>query len=89
MPRSVGMVVIVARKENRRLAGLTPVEVAPVYHSTDSYAKHRLSLDRFWAKQHPACLQAVSSTPRGDSHTAVPGKRGPTLSLGVCLQTYG
>ncbi|CAJ1338701.1 unnamed protein product [Effrenium voratum] len=70
-------------RANREAAGLAQHEIPPVYHSTDTYAKHRKLLRSFWRRKYSTGVQSVSSTARGDAYSVAPGPdRDPTRITG-------
>ena len=82
MPRSI-------RRANREAAGLAQHEIPPVYHSTDTYAKHRKLLRSFWRRKYSTGVQSVSSTARGDAYSVAPGPdRDPTRNLSMQLRYH-
>ena len=70
------------RKANREAGGLAPQDVPPVYHSTDTYIKHRKLLQDFWQRKFGVALDTISDTPRSDARTLAPSAlQSPTKNL--------
>ena len=74
----------------RLQAGLSLMESAPVFHSTDSFRKHRKELDALYRRLWPELAMATrSATPKGDAIEVVRDKsaRSPTAIVGEPIHT--